>query len=76
VEMGRDSYYYYQYYYYYYGEDGERQKKVHRKKKAGSRYEEALEATRDYGSKIKESWMKEQGATTKRIWNSFGKPKA
>jgi succinoglycan biosynthesis transport protein ExoP len=76
VEMGRDSYYYYQYYYYYYGEDGERQKKVHRKGKAGNRYEEALETTRDYGSKIKESWMKEQGATTKRIWNSFGKPKS
>jgi len=74
VEMGRDSYYYYQYYYYYYGEDGERQKK-HRKKK-GSRYEEALEATRNYGSRIKESWMKEQGATIKRVWNSFGKPKS
>ncbi|MFH1080036.1 MAG: polysaccharide biosynthesis tyrosine autokinase [Pseudomonadota bacterium] len=75
VEMGRDSYYYYQYYYYYYGEDGEKRKKTHQKKKAVSRYEEAVEATRDYGVKIKKAWMKEQGENLKRVWVNMRRPK-
>lgn len=76
VDMGRDSYYYYQYYYYYYGEDGEKRKKTHQKKKAVSRYEEAIEQTKDYGVKIKKAWMKEQGENLKRVWANMRRPQS
>ncbi|MCX5853873.1 MAG: polysaccharide biosynthesis tyrosine autokinase [Deltaproteobacteria bacterium] len=76
VEMGRDSYYYYQYYYYYYGEDGEKRKKTRPKKKAVGRYGEAIEATKDYGGRIKKAWMKEQGENLKRVWINMRRPRS
>lgn len=76
VDMGRDSYYYYQYYYYYYGEDGEKRKKTRQKKPGSSRYDDAVETAKDYGTKVKQAWLKEQGENLKRVWTNRRSPKS